>query len=82
MENISRSITDVVEDYINEYYELDNVLVIDKADGKISIEVVQEDAEVSDTAEVYDFPDLICFNANGEQTPDTEAINEIASAWE
>jgi hypothetical protein len=38
--------------------------------------VVAEDAEVAESADVFYFPDLICFDEEGVQTPDEEAIRE------
>ena len=70
-------IIDVVQDYIDEQYDYDDVLVVDCVDGQCSVSVVAEDAEVAETADVYSFPDLICFDENGVQVPDVEAIEEI-----
>lgn len=76
MENLIKEITEKVQNYIDEQYDYDDVLVVENIDGTIRVSVVAEDAEVNDTADVYCFPDLICFDENGEQIPDDEAIRE------
>ena len=77
MENLKQTIIDVVQDYIDEQYDYDDVLVVDCVDGQYNVSVVAEDAEVPETADVYSFPDLICFDENGVQVPDVEVIEEI-----
>jgi hypothetical protein len=77
MENLIKDITEKVQNYIDEQYDYDDVLVVEKVDGEYKVSVVAEDAEVDDAAEVYCFPDLICFDENGVQVPDVEAIGEI-----
>lgn len=76
MENLIKEITEKVQNYIDEQYDYDDVLVVENIDGTTKVSVVAEDAEVNDSADVYCFPDLICFDENGEQIPDDEAIRE------
>jgi len=78
MENLIKEITEKVQNYIDEQYDYDDVLVVDNANGEYAVSVVSEDTEVADSADVYYFPDLICFDEDGVQIPDEDAIREIA----
>ena len=76
MENLIKEITEKVQNYIDEQYDYDDVLVVDNANGEYTVSVVAEDAEVAESSDVFYFPDLICFDEEGTQIPDEEAIRE------
>ena len=48
MENLIKEITEKVQNYIDEQYDYDDVLVVENIDGTIRVSVVAEDAEVND----------------------------------
>lgn len=77
MENLIKEITEKVQNYIDEQYDYDDVLVVDNANGEYTVSVMAEDAEVAESADVFYFPDLICFDEEGAQIPDEEAIKDI-----
>ncbi len=78
---MKQELMDIVQDYINEYYDIDDLLIIDKEEGRLKMEVLPEDTEVSDTAVAYSLPDLVCFDAEGNQIPDEDEISAIADEW-
>jgi hypothetical protein len=77
MNALKLEITDIVQDYINEYYDIDDVIVITRSGEEMQIEVLPEDTEVDEDALVCSLPDLVCFDAEGNQVPDGEEIESL-----
>ena len=75
-------ITDIVDEYIDKYYNDDDVLAIDLCEGKITLTADSKDKiKVSDSTEIYSLSDLVRLDDNGEQESDCDKISEIANSW-
>lgn len=82
LRNLELQITDVVDDYIDEYYNDDDVLAIDVCEGKITLTADSRDKiKVSESTEIYKLRDLVRLNENGEQESDSDKISDIANNW-
>ena len=82
LRKLELQITDVVDDYIDECYNDNDVLAIDVCEGKITLTADSRDKiKVSESTEIYNLRDLVRLDDNGEQESDCDKISEIANSW-
>jgi hypothetical protein len=75
-------ITDIVEDYINELYDEDDVLAIGLRCGKIILNLDARDAiKIGKTTEIYSLRELVRMGDDGKPEPDCDRISDIANSW-
>ena len=73
---------DIVSDYLNGFYEEDDVLAISLCDGDLVIEVDDPSRLLlNDTTETYRFKDLLRCDELGFLEPDNDKLDEIANGW-
>ena len=77
-----RRIYDIVQDYVDDNYNTDDVLAIGKRCGKITMKVDAMDAvKVGKSTELYPLKDLVRTDDDGKPEPDNDRISEIANKW-
>lgn len=82
LRTLELQITDIVDDFIENYYNDDDVLAIDTCEGKITLTADSRDKiKVSESTEIYNLRDLVRLNENGEQETDCDKISDIANNW-
>lgn len=75
-------ITDIVEDYINELYDEDDVLAIGLRCGKIILNADARDTiKIGKTTEIYSLRELVRMGDDGKPEPDCDRISDIANSW-
>lgn len=79
---LEERITNIVDDYLNQLYNEDDVLAISRRCGKISLKADAKDAiKVEKTTELYPLKDLVRKGDDGETEPDNDKISDIANSW-
>ena len=79
---LEQKIFDIVEDYIKELYNEDDVLAIGRRCGRLTIKADAKDAiKVGKTTELYPLQDLVRKGDDGKPEPDSDRISEIANSW-
>jgi hypothetical protein len=79
---LEERISDIVDDYIKELYDEDNVLAIGLRCGKITLKVDAIEAiKVGKTTEIYPLQELVRKGDNGQPEPDNDKISDIANSW-
>ena len=74
--------TDIVDDYIQQMYNEDDVLAISQRCGKIKIEADAKDKiKVGKTTELYSLKDLVRKDDDGMPESDFDKISNIANSW-
>ena len=75
-------IYDIVQDYIDENYDVDDVLAIGMRYGRINMKADAKEAiKIGKTTEIYPLKDLVRLDDEGQKEPDVDKINEIANSW-
>ena len=75
-------IYDIVQDYINDNYNTDDVLAISKRCGKITMKLDAIKAiKMGKSTEIYSMKDLFCTGDDGNPEPNNDKISEIANSW-
>ena len=75
-------ITDIVDDYIGQMYNEDDVLAIGRRCGKITIKADARDKiKAGKTTEIYPLKELVRIGADGKSESDFDKISEIANEW-
>ena len=75
-------ITDIVDDYIKQMYNEDDVLAIGRRCGKITVKAdAKEIIKVGKNTELYPLKDLVRTGDNGKPESDSDKISEIANSW-
>ena len=75
-------IYDIVQDYVDGNYDLNDVLAIGKRCGKITMKADAKEAiKVGKSTELYPLKDLLRADDNGKPEPDNDKISEIANSW-
>ena len=75
-------ITDIVDDYIQQRYNEDDVLAISIRCGKITIKAdAKEKIKIGKTTELYPLKDLIRLGDDGMPEVDNDKISDIANSW-
>jgi len=79
---LEERITNIVDDYVNQLYNEDDVLAISQRCGKISLKADTKEAiKVGKTTELYPLKDLVRNGDDGETEPDNDKISDIANSW-
>ena len=75
-------ITDIVDDYVKQMYNEDDVLAIGRRCGKITIKAdAKENIKVGKTTELYPLKDLVRTGGDGNPESDCDKISDIANSW-
>lgn len=75
-------ITDIVDDYIQQFYNKDDVLAIDRRKGEITVTAdSREKIEVGKDTEIYPLKELVFLGERGEPESNYDKISEIANSW-
>ncbi|GJG32766.1 hypothetical protein PRMUPPPA20_08750 [Xylanibacter ruminicola] len=75
-------ITDIVDDYVKQPYNDDDVLAIGRRCGKITIKAdSKEKIKVGKTTELYPLKDLVRTGNDGKTESDCDKISDIANSW-
>ena len=75
-------ITDIVDDYIRQRYNEDDVLAIGHRCGKIIVKADgKEKIKIGKTTELYPLRDLVCPSDDGKPEVDNDKISDIANSW-
>ena len=75
-------ITDIVDDYIQQHYNEDDVLAIGRWCGKITLKADnRENIKVGKTTELFPLKDLVRTGDDGNPEADCDKISEIANSW-
>ena len=75
-------ITDIVDDYIQQRYNEDDVLAIGRRCGKITLKAdAREQIKVGKTTEIYPLKDLIRPDDDGNSEANIDKISDIANSW-
>ena len=79
---LEQKIFDIVEDYIKDLYNEDDVLAIGRRCGRLTIKAdAKESIKVGKTTELYPLKDLIRKDDDGKSEPDNDKISDIANSW-
>ena len=79
---LEQKIFDIVEDYIKDLYNKDDVLAIGRRCGRLTLKADAKEAiKVGKTTELYPLQDLVRKGDNGKPEPDNDKISEIANSW-
>ena len=79
---LEERITNIVDDYVNQLYNEDDVLAISRRCGKISLKADAKEAiKVGKTTELYPLKDLVRKGDDGQTEPDNDKISDIANSW-
>ena len=74
--------TDIVDDYIQQMYNEDDVLAISQRCGKIKIEAdAKEKIKIGKITELYPLKDLVRKGDDGKPESDFDKISDIANSW-
>ena len=74
--------TDIVDDYIQQMYNEDDVLAISQRCGKIKIEAdAKEKIKIGKTTELYPLRELVRTGDDGKPESDFDKISNIANSW-
>lgn len=75
-------ITDIVDDYVKEMYNEDDVLAISSRCGRITVKAdSKEKIKAGKTTELYPLKDLVRTSDYGISESDCDKISEIANSW-
>ncbi len=79
---LEQKIFDIVEDYIKELYNEDDVLAIGRRCGRLTLKADAKDAiKVGKTTELYPLQDFVRKDDDGKLEPNNDKISEIANSW-
>ena len=74
--------TDIVDDYIQQMYNEDDVLAIGRRCGKIILKAdAKEKIKAGKTTEFYPLKDLVRTGDDDKPESDCDKISEIANSW-
>lgn len=75
-------ITDIVDDYIQQRYNEDDVLAIGHRCGKITVKAdAKEKIKIGKTTELYPLKDLVRLSDDGKSEVENDKISYIANTW-
>ena len=75
-------IMDIVDDYIQQRYNEDDVLAISHRCGKITVKAdAQEKIKKGKTTELYPLKNLVRTGDDGNLEADNDKISDIANSW-
>ena len=75
-------ITDIVDDYVKQMYNEDDVLAIGHRCGSITVKVdAKENIRVGKSTELYPLKDLVRIDDDGNTESDYDKISDITNSW-
>ena len=75
-------ITDIVDDYVKQMYNEDDVLAIGRRCGKITVKAdAKENIKMGKTTELYPLKDLVRIGDDGNPESDNDKISDIVNSW-
>ena len=75
-------ITDIVDDYIQQMYNEDDILAIGRRCSKITLKAdAKEKIKAGKRTEFYPLKDLVRTGDDGKSESDCDKISEIANSW-
>ena len=79
---LEEQIYDIVQDYVNNNYNEDDVLAIGRRCGKITLNAdAKEKIKIGKTTQIYPLRDFVCTDDNGNTEPDNDKISDVANSW-
>lgn len=79
---LEQNIYDIVKDYINEDYNEDDVLAIDRRHGEITLTAdARESIKTRKSTETLSLKELVRAGERVSLEPDGDKISEIANSW-
>ena len=79
---LEQSIYDIVQDYVNECYNDEDVLAICGRYGQISLLADRrESIKAGKNTEIFSLSELVRQDDHGMPEPDNDKISEIANRW-
>jgi len=79
---LEERIIDIVDDFLNECYNEEDVLVIGLHCGKIVLKVdAKDNINMDNASELYQLPELVRIGEDGEPEADIDKIRDIANKW-
>lgn len=75
-------IYDIVQGYVNNNYNENDVLAIGRRCGKITLDAdATEKIKIDKTTQIYPLKDLVRTDDNGNIEPDNDKISDVANSW-
>ena len=75
-------LTDIVDDYIAQRYNEDDVLAIGLRCGRVTVKADSRDKiKVGKTTTIYPLKELVRIGDDGNPESDCDQISEIANSW-
>ena len=75
-------ITEIVDDYVEQRYNEDDVLAIGCRCGRITVKAdAKENIKVGKNTELYPLKDLVRTSDDGNPESDCDKISDIANSW-
>ena len=75
-------ITDIVDDYVEQRYNEDDVLAIGRRCGKSTVKAdAKKNIKGVKTTELYPLKDLVRTGDDGKPESDCDKISDIANSW-
>jgi len=82
IQEFEQQIYDIVEDYINELYNEEDVLAIGRRCGRLTLNADAKEAiKTGKTTELYPLKDLVREDEEGYLEPDCDKVSDIANCW-
>ena len=79
---LEQRITDIVEDYIQDLYNNDDVLAIGRRCGKITLMAdAKEKIKIGNTTELHPLKELVRADEKGKPEPNIDKISDISNQW-
>jgi len=79
---LEQHINEIVQDYVDDNYNEEDVLAIGKYCNKITIDAdSKENIKIGKSTELYLLKDLVRVDYNGKKEPDNDKISDIANSW-
>ena len=79
---LEQKITNVVDDYLKQLYNEDDIIAISQRCGRITIKAdTKENIKVGKTTELYPIKDLVRIGDEGKPESNCDMISDIANSW-
>lgn len=79
---LEERIYNIVQEYVDNLYNTDDVLAIGKRCGRITLKAdACETIKAGKTTELYPLKDLVRTGDDGKPEPDNDKISDIANSW-
>lgn len=79
---LEERIYDIVQDYVNNNYNEEDVLAVGRRCGKITLNADAKDKiKIGKTTQIYPLRDFVRTDDNGAPEPDNDKISDVANSW-